>query len=142
MSDNDKSRKAANEQLMPCPFCGGKARVNDRTYLVTSECGRCFEAPPTYGIVCEECGAMSSQFYGTMGEAVAAWNNRVLVPQEMSAVEYGDTLVKICASHNGRCAECEVEHPCAIPDKRTVPIVEKWAKEHPEERSEDENRIC
>ncbi len=61
---------------------------------------------------------------------------KMTVEQPMSAVEYGDTLVKICASHNGRCAECEVKHPCAIPDKRTVPIVEKWAKEHPERRSE------
>lgn len=65
--DEDKSRQAANEQLRPCPFCGGKAHVNDHIY---------FEVPPTYGIVCGECGSMSRQFYDTMGEAVAAWNTR------------------------------------------------------------------
>lgn len=59
------------------------------------------------------------------------------VPQEMSAREYGETLMKICASHKGRCYKCELgeNKPCAIPDERTIPIVEKWAREHPE-RSE------
>lgn len=57
-----------------------------------------------------------------------------VVPQEMSAREYGETLMKICASHTGECWKCELgkNKPCAIPYKRTIPIVEKWAKEHPE----------
>lgn len=84
---------------------------------------------------------LCNAYDGTIDEGALAYLISELkkipaVPQEMSASEYGDTLVKICASHNGRCADCEVEHPCAIPDKRTVPIVEKWAHEHPE-RSEE-----
>lgn len=70
---NEKSRKAANEQLMPCPFCGGKAHVNDHIY---------FDIPPSYGIVCGGCGAMTKQFYDTMSEAVTAWNTRKEVNDE------------------------------------------------------------
>lgn len=60
------------------------------------------------------------------------------VPQEMGAREYGETLMKICASHTGECRKCELgeNKPCAIPYKRTIPIVEAWAREHPE-RSEE-----
>lgn len=79
MSDKDLSKKAANEQLMACPFCGGKARVHNYEYIMLS---------PSYGIICGGCGAKSRQLYGTMGEAVNAWNTRVPAPHEMSAVEY------------------------------------------------------
>ena len=60
------------------------------------------------------------------------------VPQEMSAREYGETLMKICASHKGKCHKCELgdDWQCATPNERTIPIVEQWAKEHPE-RSEE-----
>ena len=89
-------------------------------------------------ILCKACGNKDCQkdvrqrcgWFKEMIDLPAA------VPQQMSAVEYGDTLVKICAWHNGRCADCEIEPPCAIPDRRTVPIVEKWAAEHPEETLE------
>ena len=54
-------------------------------------------------------------------------------PREMTAREHGETLMKICASHKGRCYKCELGGaPCAIPDERTSPIVEQWAREHPE----------
>lgn len=65
--DEDKSRQAANEQLLPCPFCGRTAVIRDHQF---------WELPKTYGVECSYCGAMSFQFFSAMGEAVAAWNTR------------------------------------------------------------------
>lgn len=67
MSDIDKSRKAANEQLMPCPFCGERAHIIQHVFITCGE---------TYGVKCDSCNAQGYQFYRTMGEAVAAWNTR------------------------------------------------------------------
>lgn len=140
--NNDKSRKAANEQLMPCPFCGGKARVNDHIYLVTRECGHCFETPPIYGIVCEECGAMSKQFYDTMGEAVAAWNDRVLVPHEI-ITKFIRAFQRMCGCLRC-CPKCPLyglvcgKYDSSISDiEEAIAIVKRFVQEHPEERSEE-----
>jgi len=74
----------------------------------------------------------------TGSEIMNSIDDAPTVEQPMTAREYGETLMKICASHKGRCYKCELgeNKPCAIPDERTIPIVEKWAKEHPE-RSEE-----
>lgn len=96
MSDNDKSRKAANEQLMPCPFCGGKARVFEHVLPVTRflDFGRRrIMTEFVYGITCRECGAMSNQHYETMGEAVNAWNTRTEeIKDDNDSVRRGEVL--------------------------------------------------
>lgn len=64
------------------------------------------------------------------------------VPQEMSAREFAKAFRRMCDSYdvNGHnsCEGCEVWREnicclCDLPD--IIPIVEKWAREHPEERS-------
>lgn len=74
MSDNNKSRKVANEQLMPCPFCG------ERAYIIRHIFGDVTTA--TFGVKCGFCYAQSDQYFDTMGEAVAAWNTRKEVKDE------------------------------------------------------------
>lgn len=63
------SREAANAQLKTCPFCGGKARIVEHEF---------YAMPSSYGVQCsnEDCSSQSDQFYDTMEEAIAAWNNR------------------------------------------------------------------
>lgn len=144
MSDNGLSKIAANEQLMSCPFCGGKARVSEHVVPVTRflDSGRRrITSEFVYGITCQKCGAMSSQYYETMGEAIGAWNTR----HEMSAREFVIAHHRMCQSKM-ECVECRICHDdgeprsCAVlmglnPDD-TVAVVEKWAKEHPEEEND------
>ena len=59
------------EALLPCPFCGGKAELND--CLV--ECMFCLCAVPNgFGYEGERLG------YATEAEAIAAWNRRAALP--------------------------------------------------------------
>lgn len=55
-----------NEELKPCPFCGGEAEI------VMSGGDR--------RVDCKKCGARSD-WYDTEAEAIAAWNRRVCVKQ-------------------------------------------------------------
>lgn len=136
MSDNGKSRNAANEQLMPCPFCGERAYIVQHAF---------FTGDVTYGVVCDFCKGQGYQFFPTMGEAVDAWNNRIPVPQEMTARDFVVAHHRMCQSEM-ECVECRICHDdeaprsCAVlmglnPDD-TVAVVEQWAREH-EERSEE-----
>lgn len=54
---------AKNEKLLPCPFCGGKAKV--MLFL------------GNYGVACTKCcGAIVAAPEQTKQEAIAAWNRR------------------------------------------------------------------
>lgn len=66
-------------ELKPCPFCGGKYTVN---LSDCSECSPCVDEPPCdccnwvkHLIVCNGCGAASGM-YDTKEEAIEAWNRR------------------------------------------------------------------
>lgn len=59
------------DELLPCPFCGGKARIADAT-----ECG-----PSAYVVTCDGCDC-SSRVYVALKDDVTrllieAWNKRV-----------------------------------------------------------------
>lgn len=63
-------------KLRPCPFCGGKAKIN--TYLETARAG--------YEVSCrnEDCEMIvATELYPTEEEAAAAWNRRY--PIELTA---------------------------------------------------------
>jgi Lar family restriction alleviation protein len=60
------------EELKPCPFCGGKARIRKLQKLV-------------YAVRCTDCGATSTSFgvkpwhdtvFIAQGQAIEAWNRR------------------------------------------------------------------
>lgn len=131
MSDKDLSKKAANEQLMPCPFCGERAYIVQHHYITAGE---------AYGVRCF-CGAQSDQFFETMGEAVAAWNTRVSVPHETTAKEL--LLIEERMRQNDADAYTEYcDRLWALLDSISymddaIDYAEKWAKEHPEEANHD-----
>ena len=60
-------------ELLPCPFCGGKAVLDVHKFY--SEQTKDF-TDFTYGIVCKNCNAQTSQHYLTIGQARGAWNTR------------------------------------------------------------------
>lgn len=54
-------------KLKPCPFCGGEGCVCRHEYDRLAD---------TFGVVCLDCCAETRQFFGTVKEAVDAWNRR------------------------------------------------------------------
>ena len=69
-----------NEELKPCPFCGGEARV---MYAMAEDGTR------TISVICQSCrtGIFRARSipdewnaYKTADEAIEAWNRRVFTP--------------------------------------------------------------
>ena len=54
-------------KLLPCPFCGGEACMNEHVFTGYSS---------TFGVVCLDCCAETRQFYDIKEEAITAWNRR------------------------------------------------------------------
>ena len=66
MSDktSDTSTNTSTVQLLPCPFCGGEARLKEYT-----------EPIKISWIKCNDCGVESLPF-DTIEKAITAWNTR------------------------------------------------------------------
>lgn len=62
----------SNEELKPCPFCGGAAGESDR--FVTNTAGKEVRYAQIY---CENCFATVESINGDEKEAIAVWNRRV-----------------------------------------------------------------
>lgn len=58
-------------KLLPCPFCGGEARISVDTDAISDSKGRTW----AFTVVCESCCATSGLCYST-DMAVDAWNTR------------------------------------------------------------------
>lgn len=69
-------------ELKPCPFCGGKATIDDNggEYPIIDEFGRPFDSqftePSQFWVTCENCRTISG-VSESEAEAVAIWNRRV-----------------------------------------------------------------
>lgn len=63
-------------ELLPCPFCGGRAAIYDAV-----ECG-----PQAHVVTCENCMASSRVIFAMKDDVsfdlVSAWNTRALAEQE------------------------------------------------------------
>lgn len=59
------------QELKPCPFCGGEARVCHFSSFVNSA----FDSG--YYIKCNKCGTTGHKYFTTMKQAIRAWNRRV-----------------------------------------------------------------
>lgn len=119
MSDYEKSLKAANEQLMTCPFCGGNAKISDSLI----HCGKQMYQP-----LCLDCDAELG-YFDNLGEAVAAWNTRTAVPHEMTAREYLETEARMC-KYYGLPSAFDMS---GFTVDEAISMVEKFAQEYSEE---------
>ena len=64
------------EELKECPFCGGKAVLDD--------CGD----RHSYFVRCKKCGVNQDHLYFSKAAAIKAWNRRVLIVPE----KWGDNI--------------------------------------------------
>lgn len=83
------------DELKPCPFCGGEARIHSKVLAEGFDSG--------YWAVCDECGKGDTLPHESEEEAAAAWNARAAVADEQLAM----------AVHDGRAwqavRECKLE---------------------------------
>ena len=57
-----------DERLKPCPFCGGEAHLDFRTFL--------FSQPFDFFVKCAGCG-IHTHDYVDKNKAITVWNRRV-----------------------------------------------------------------
>lgn len=63
-----------NEELIPCPFCGGEARFHDCIELENDTLKGIYGGK--VGVHCGVCG-VATQPYESKKDAVETWNRRV-----------------------------------------------------------------
>lgn len=97
------------EQLKPCPFCNGKARIQ------TCDC----DDVSFWKVTCEnpKCFCSSAFFYSTREEAVAAWNDRPIENEKDAEIarlrDALDTIVGLFEINGGFWAVAEKMHETA-----------------------------
>ena len=69
-----------NNELKPCPFCGGEADIIEDSFC--------------YGVECFNCKA-NSTYFSNAKDAIAAWNRRNYSEKQDSSKELMD-FVKFC----------------------------------------------
>lgn len=62
-----------NENLKPCPFCGGEAYLDNPAFL-------------EHYVICRSCG-FSSLLYNSDIKAIAAWNRHVCIKQNAETLD-------------------------------------------------------
>lgn len=58
-------------KLLPCPFCGGEARIQ-----CAGVCMKHDGQSTDYFVSCHDCNASTQRYFETEQEAIAAWNLR------------------------------------------------------------------
>jgi hypothetical protein len=101
-------------ELLPCPFCGGKARL--------------YSEDDDYAVEHAGCSISHDEVFNDADSAIAAWNRRAAtsaprpsgaVPQDGSAVEVAERITEIRRHH-------EV---ASTPEARGMSAAE-WARQH------------
>ncbi|MBR1439053.1 MAG: Lar family restriction alleviation protein [Synergistaceae bacterium] len=98
-----------SEELKPCPFCGGRARVCEV---------KIYEYVPALKIECEDCHCSTNAFYASKKiELKEAWNRRdVYIASRMKYCPFCSNQpyieIRTVDGHDyysGRCSFCSVE---------------------------------
>lgn len=82
-------------KLLPCPFCGGEAKVIENN---------CYT--DIHSVMCKNCFSESDRYH-TQDEAIEAWNTRKPM-QEVDPVVHGRWLIN-CDSYYPYCSVCKEE---------------------------------
>ena len=92
-----------SNKLLPCPFCGGKAHIEEHKFWDEKAKGFTVQ---TYGVVCDSCCSMSWQHHRHKEKAIEQWNTRKPMERicERLEVELKWTRAEQtieCERHNG-----------------------------------------
>ena len=81
------------DELKPCPFCGGEARIHSKVLAEGFDSG--------YWAVCDECGKGDTLPHESEEKAAAAWNARAAVADEQFslAVHDGEAWQRVQECH-------------------------------------------
>ncbi|MDL2267957.1 Lar family restriction alleviation protein [Desulfovibrio sp. OttesenSCG-928-G15] len=84
-----------NPELMPCPFCGGKASVGTTTYDPDYAAEEGWTQNVFYFVNCIRCGGKYQGVVGssTPESAIAAWNRRAQGWQPMDTAPKDGTFI-------------------------------------------------
>ena len=72
-------------KLLPCPFCGGEAHIEEHKFW--DEKAKGFPVQ-TYGVVCDNCCSMSWQHYRHKEKAIEQWNTRKPMERIAEQIEF------------------------------------------------------
>ena len=69
-------------ELKPCPFCGESVRDDEQELCLDSFLQMSEKAGPLFYLECFGCG-IETRWFPTEAEAIAAWNRRAAVVEEI-----------------------------------------------------------
>lgn len=98
-SDAVASPRPSTADLLPCPWCGGKARME--SVDVRWSIG-CEEITAEGAVLCY--GYQSLTTFATQREALAAWNRRYVPPPHPSSCTCPNAWDRTCPVHGERAA--------------------------------------
>ena len=85
-----------SNELLPCPFCGGKAEI------LTAES---MHGGYLFGIMCNDC-CSRGDVYDTEAEAIDAWNTRVKPPCGGNYCPLCNANKRVCSSQSKGGEQC------------------------------------
>lgn len=124
------------DELMRCPFCGGKAELNQAGTMWSAGC------EDAYRMVLNGCSvAPFTTYFYTKEKAIEAWNSRLIKPSHNSICleEVSSCLCNSCQYDDDEYISCQINHnrssafPNGICDKC------KGIEECPDYKKEDED---
>lgn len=118
------------DELKPCPFCGGEARIHSKVLAEGFDSG--------YWAVCDECGKGDTLPHESEEEAAAAWNARAAVADEQFSLAVNDgeawQKVRTCGQPRGFI-------PCDSDSFGSMSFAELWC-EHCDIELDPEWQFC